>query len=298
MSSGKHRNHIVIYLFFISLIGFLIAYFQPSTRAEGIKPNSQPAPTFTPLATAINYDLLPVVESLLIDNGGCDLPCWWGFEIGETSETDWLSFLEKHNLIIEGAEIYPSDSFDDGGGHIIYALGSWYVDFRLGYGLTGTTLDYLKVSFSNPGKWLSGDLTRITFSGLLEQLGEQYRVYMRTDTLGQWSLNQVDIWILNEGNSMVAQYTFNIQDHQPANANYNFDRKISFCLGLTEITGIQITIQDPKADGEVKQIAARIDVDSTFHTLEETLGVDTDTFVQFFIENPDGCLEVQYLKPT
>lgn len=39
--------------------------------------------------------VLPTLEDLLRTNGGCELPCWWGFNVGETSEEDWLNFLHE-----------------------------------------------------------------------------------------------------------------------------------------------------------------------------------------------------------
>jgi hypothetical protein len=52
-----------------------------------------PAPTWTPLSTLPANEALAIVNDLLVNNGGCNLPCWWGITPGETSWQEAHQFL-------------------------------------------------------------------------------------------------------------------------------------------------------------------------------------------------------------
>lgn len=77
--------------------------------------------TPTPIPTPVHYKLAPVVEELIITNGGCNLPCWWGFEIGQSKEREWLGFLEEQGFLTKPQ---LSASLHEESGYISYALGS------------------------------------------------------------------------------------------------------------------------------------------------------------------------------
>lgn len=71
-----------------------------------------PVTTIRPIATATQNPTLhhasseevqSTISELLEDNGGCDLPCWWGVHPGETSWEDASNFLDSLNT-----EIYES----------------------------------------------------------------------------------------------------------------------------------------------------------------------------------------------
>jgi hypothetical protein len=68
--------------------------YQPSVTMMPSPPTpAQMLPTPTPLSTLSKQEAIVKVEHLLVDNGGCRLPCWWGITAGETSWAEAYQFL-------------------------------------------------------------------------------------------------------------------------------------------------------------------------------------------------------------
>ena len=69
---------------FVILLG-LFALTKPTIAQEVITAIPlTPEPTFISTLTPGQV----AFEELLQTNGGCELPCWWGFDIGEVTEED------------------------------------------------------------------------------------------------------------------------------------------------------------------------------------------------------------------
>jgi len=51
-------------------------------------PKTDPSPTPSPIPTLIPQVAIETVNSLLENNGGCELPCWWGITPGKTTLSD------------------------------------------------------------------------------------------------------------------------------------------------------------------------------------------------------------------
>jgi hypothetical protein len=271
------------------------------SSAQADETTHTPIPTISITSTPYNYDSVPIFEELLQTNEGCELPCWWGFEIGNAKDEDWVAFLEQQELVNASAILTPSESSPsrEGSGNIIYALGTWAADTQISYGVRGGILRYLRVTFYDPFNWLSPDIQRITLPGVLSQLNKTPEIYLFTDDIGQWGFNDIDFQLIDDELGFMVRYTIDVSQRQtrPLEAYSDYGETLNLCLGITETKNIQMTIQDPETEGAVSRRVPGAENNPRYHTIEETLGVDTDTFVQFFIENPDGCLEVQYLKP-
>lgn len=81
----------------------------PTTTIETIPtkmPTASPTsmPTWTPLPTFAPSQRGQIYNELMNSNGGCTLPCWWGFELGKTSLNEvrqfyaaFDAFLTEHN---------------------------------------------------------------------------------------------------------------------------------------------------------------------------------------------------------
>jgi hypothetical protein len=66
-----------------------------STIAPTETPSPTPRPTWTPLPTIAPESRPEAYYELLENNGGCELPCWWGFELGATTVDDVAQFYTK-----------------------------------------------------------------------------------------------------------------------------------------------------------------------------------------------------------
>jgi hypothetical protein len=75
------------------------------TQPTSIKVTNSPEPTMTPTWTPLPTleSKTSVIDSLMQDNAGCRLPCWWGITPGETSWDEARHFLESFTSI-ESAE--------------------------------------------------------------------------------------------------------------------------------------------------------------------------------------------------
>jgi hypothetical protein len=70
--------------------------FTPTRRTTST-PTQEPTLTFTPLPTLDQRG----IQGLIDDNGGCQLPCWWGIEPGKTTKQQARSFLEQITTTLE-----------------------------------------------------------------------------------------------------------------------------------------------------------------------------------------------------
>lgn len=57
-----------------------------------------PTPSFTPIPTLSKSEARQKISSLVRDNGGCYLPCWWGITPGKTSLFEAYQYLKSLNV--------------------------------------------------------------------------------------------------------------------------------------------------------------------------------------------------------
>lgn len=146
---------------------------------------------------------------------------------------------------------------------------------------------------------MSPDIVGITLPGVLKQLEQTPEIYMFTDSNGQWSIKNIQLNLIDDELGFMAWYTFDISQRQPSLIEdyTDYGETLQLCLGIGETTRLTITIQNPAIEEPVSKGLFRPESQPDYyHTLDATFGVNTETFIEFFTENPDGCLEVQYLK--
>lgn len=73
-----------------------------STQQPSLTPRPTKTPTVTPLPTLSPQEAQALVADLLQNNGGCQLPCWWGIVPGETSWEIARQFLATFASSIRG----------------------------------------------------------------------------------------------------------------------------------------------------------------------------------------------------
>ncbi len=73
-----------------------------ATSTLSVMPTSSPTPTptLTPLPTIEPQQRGQVYNDLISSNGGCELPCWWGFELGRTSLNEVRQFYAAFDTYI------------------------------------------------------------------------------------------------------------------------------------------------------------------------------------------------------
>lgn len=85
---------------------------QPSqTLIPTASPTGKVAPTWTPLPTLSIKQAQEKINALNLNNGGCQLPCWWGITPNITTWQETLQFLASFTVIKQG----ENGSFFEGG---------------------------------------------------------------------------------------------------------------------------------------------------------------------------------------
>jgi hypothetical protein len=69
------------------------------TPVPTASPTNSPAATWTPLPTLTMREAQEKISSLDSDNGGCQLPCWWGISPNKTTWEEAIHFLESFTQI-------------------------------------------------------------------------------------------------------------------------------------------------------------------------------------------------------
>ena len=68
------------------------------TKMPTVSPT--PMPTWTPLPTFAPSQRGQIYDELMNSNGGCTLPCWWGFELGRTFLNEVRQFYARFGTYI------------------------------------------------------------------------------------------------------------------------------------------------------------------------------------------------------
>ena len=71
-----------------------------ATTTPSPSPTPTPFPTLTPLPTIPPEQRGQTYADLMSNNGGCELPCWWGFEMGVTSLDEVRQFYTAFGAYI------------------------------------------------------------------------------------------------------------------------------------------------------------------------------------------------------
>lgn len=83
-----------------------------SATAQPAATKTAPSPTFPPVPTLGSEQAQVRILDLLSSNGGCNLPCWWGFVPGQST---WQSIRSFYASIGKTLEKYHSD----GGSYVV-----------------------------------------------------------------------------------------------------------------------------------------------------------------------------------
>lgn len=130
----------------ISLLPTKTAPFPSNTPTDVLTTptSSKLAPTFTPVSTLSAEQEGTLLSSLLANNGGCELPCWWGITPGLTGVVE-----ARDIFVLQGVEDWV-ESFD--GTYALIGLGyprvdssTYSRDVIVQFGLENNQIQYIYV---------------------------------------------------------------------------------------------------------------------------------------------------------
>ncbi|MEZ4671373.1 MAG: hypothetical protein R3E39_26015 [Anaerolineae bacterium] len=287
-TAGKWNRHKLLVSALCCFIGIIILM---SWRLGAQDRPITIEPSVTLKATSTLTVEQAAFEQLLQDNNGCELPCWWGFELGKTSHDQWFTFLDEQPF-----KVFREEPLSNG---TLVPIDSAYFSFPrsttttfLDYDFTKDILTSVSISLDRPNEWLSPEVTSITLPGLLAQLdaaNQTPEIYMFIG--GTSSSLDLPFLVVADDIGVMAEYTFNIYDTLP---EPNDLRKWQYCLGLENTTYIEITVQDPQAEPAVsvsQRPSIEAKVSPHWVRLEDLniTPINSHEFIQFFLQNPNGC---------
>ena len=137
---------------------------------------TQKPPTWTPLPTLTEQQSMEMVNDLLANNAGCQLPCWWGITPGETQWTDAVHFFNSFarvNLEFESSRLEN---------------GVWYpyARYKVQYNITSPLSGGLIIGTENGiVSWIDVDISTSHFGFQLHQILAKYG---KPDLVSIWTM--------------------------------------------------------------------------------------------------------------
>jgi hypothetical protein len=242
-----------------------------------------------------DVDLLPQLEALLLSNEGCQLPCLWGFSAGESTLSDWLAFLENTGFD-RGLELDVALSTGEltGSGYIGLDF-SPHQDFSIGFVAEEGILAYFEVDLGQVRGWLSPEINTVSVPAVISRLEQTPEIYIFTDRFRQVLLSDIALVLISDEDGLIIYYNIDVSEVQLQPLDW---QRVQICLGIPQIALMRMRLQDPNS-GEPFGTGIRETLNSTenssYRSLSEVFDITDEEFIQYFLENPDGCLEAAYL---
>jgi hypothetical protein len=259
-----------------------------TTSAPVPKPTLTRVPRPTPGSTLTNDEEQTLVLDLLKENGGCRLPCWWGFSPGKT---DWL-FVQ--NFLASSGKIAMKFSNSYLTNYTVKFVIPQH-DVQLGqvYNVTNGFVDMIWVSANTVRNHqtiygdtqFAKDLQPYALPQMLDVYGRPTEVFLKTysSTPEGWIPFQLLLFYQEQG-ILVRYYGPALQKGQ----------QIMICPQQSDIT---LWLWSPERTMNLEDIANMgqdfpIEEVPEFRHLEEATGVSVEQFYQSFVQPHNRtCLE-------
>jgi hypothetical protein len=249
------------------------------TQTATIRSSPMPSPsqiTLTPLPTRTADEAKKLVQELLENNSGCQLPCWWGITPGKTTWVEARHFLESFALYIREGEM---------GAGVQVPLPAPYSDAQSmdhAYSVKNGIVNYIRIFNFNlaPNYYLPK---------FLESYGQPSEIWIRT-------FSQAEIGQQNFAFSLFYQDRGILVEYSKATPieDVVVDGKLRNCL--RGIDSPFIYLWSPEKEKMSFQDAKQKFLDTTNlpepKPLLEATGMDVKTFYETFKDsNSNACLE-------
>jgi len=262
-------------------------------------------PTITPstTATAIRVPTLTTTEEqvlyqeLMTTNGGCDLPCWWGIELGESLESvnqkfinlgmPWLGIDNSYKVESDQMGTFRTGSFVEDGTQISYRL-SVYTEFHE----LNNAVEYIYINVNRPiydfgQQEIIRDWEQYYLNSFLQRYGKPTQVYFRIRTVSDFMvLPQFSVSLLYREKGLAITY------HIDAIWLDEAYTQAELCLNIENLRALELSLFDPDGyDIWGYQFAPYLDERYKALTWEAEIGMPLDTFYETY-QHPENlnCL--------
>ncbi len=279
----------VLFVVFLSLL-----MFAPVKQQSTLEVPTRPAVTPTTMATplypnrALDLDLLPVFEELMTAELDCILPCWWGFQPGETTVNEIIKFLQETGFDRDWYESGLSLTLEEylragepfGLDFLDTQVRQIYT-FSISFVVERNQLNSMLLTFSAPDEWLLREANRIGFPFVLAQLETLPMIFI---TGLSTDLN-LAMHVIYKDSGIWFAYRFNLLGNPPS-------EEPSLCFSIEQTRSIRLRLSTPGDEGFIREYEGlRDDTQLTLYSFEDLYNIDTKTLKAFFVSNPEGCLD-------
>lgn len=264
-----------------------------STTVPSATSTAMPVPTLT------DMEAEAVFENFMATNGGCELPCWWGFQLGDSLESvsqtfsnlgmPWLEIGSIPKVGSDQMGTWDASYYDQNEGYVVARL-SVHTQF---HELDGS-IQYIyvfvnRVKFEESQQEFIRDWEQYYLSSFLQRYGKPTQVYFRLRSVADvMDPPQFSVSLLYREKGLAI--TYHIKgvwlDDQSGMAE--------LCLDMENAQAIELSLFNPdNFDIWGYQFAPYHDELYEPLTWEAEIGMPLDTFYETY-QNPENlnCLVV------
>jgi hypothetical protein len=290
---------------------FYDAFSQPEPRTCIMVPDSEPwydeivlPPNPQALSPAAEDALL---VDMLANNGGCELPCWWGITPGVTP---WEDAQEQFLSYGKSVASWSWDADEWGIGHKVGLLGrheSYPFDYVVGHifyeqegivsliGAQGHVQGWPASEWSLSPRFAQ-DWGRYTLDQVLARFGKPSQVLLH-----YWGDFEVpfSVGVLYEERGVLIEY-MGLAQGKTEEDGYVFD-SVLICPTTDRVTDINVWLRSPEAELPFSDVFVGLGGGylgllpyRNTPTLEEATGMSLDTFYATYVDSDaDVCLDAR-----
>jgi hypothetical protein len=242
-----------------------------STHTHSVTGTPLPADTPSP-STVTPEEERAFVKEMLVTNGGCELPCWWGIAPGEDDWQSAVDFLRVHGgfqlIVLSSDDVYEYE--------VLHTLAE-------GDGKVQSIKVVGSTKWESPSESFAQDLSRYSLDRVLARYGTPSRVRVVLNEYGGGGgpfyallvfYDEAGVGIRYHGHALRENGLFRV------------------CFSFSDIT---LWLQSPKAS---MPLHMNVDPDEWLYSvpLHEATGMSAEEFRETF-QQPGVCLEAQETTP-
>ncbi|MBP6804582.1 MAG: hypothetical protein KBE23_19760 [Chloroflexi bacterium] len=270
-------------------------------------PTSTPTPHFSATATIMPVPTLTepeaelMFEDFMATNGECDLPCWWGFQLGESLDSisqrfigiglPWLVIGSSSKVDSDQMGTFDASYYDQNGENFVPRLSVGMQFHELDEFIDYIYIFVNRVKFEESQQEFIRDWEQYYLSSFLQKYGKPDQVYFRLRNIAdvmdppQFS---VSLLYLEKGLAI----TYHIRGSWPDDQ----DGKAELCLDMENVQAIELSLFNPENyDIWGYQFAPYHDELYKPLTWEAEFGMPLATFYETY-QNPENldCLIISF----
>jgi hypothetical protein len=246
-----------------------------STATDWITENLSTSVTLTPTPIPLpeRPETLADIQTLLQEvDEDCQLPCFWGFIPGHTTEEEVIEFLQPVAIGNNSPELQYI--FRQGEGE--------YPIFWLSFGITEGVVSTTYMTLENPSEWLPSETLELPY--LLSIISSTPSAYLSINITTQRTFLTL---AYDEG--IMATYSFELHALGETLAEADFQ----FCPLIEENYDIIFKLRNGDIDSLLEGYGIPLYVSrNKIWPVERMTGMEVEEFVEQIIENPDECIEL------